>query len=528
MPLSVLRDADRLAVGLFVLIFILAGLAFSVATPLFQNPDEPTHVDMARYYAHHLTDAPGPSVRQTEGSRGAVAATGLRDEPVPPSFDDVPAARPGYGSFDDYGGDAPASSGCPTTCQNYQYAHPPGWYLLVAPVVWLDDHRAFPAVVLALRIVDVFLASALVWSAWYVARQLWPSRRTRALVAAALTATFAPMAGSAASANNDALVFALMAVTVAMIARVLRRGTEPVAVAVLGVAVGAGLLTKGEFLAVAPIAFVAVVVAPSVGRRWKALVLFATPALIGALWWLRVVIDTHSLTPAGSELVRPPSPGPWRATSLLHYAGDRLPEFFNRFPGFYGWGFVSTSVAWRAVLYGTAALAAVGWLVCRRWQKPSAHGLSVVLLAAIPVALLAAALWSSYSTFHASGEIRGMAPRYVYGALPVFAVALVAAGSTVAARLQLRARWVAAVIVLVAAAGTVVEFVEAMKGQYATASPGTMLHRAGIVSPVTHAGAWITAIALAWVVCVVAAAWLVTRDDETPATAPVPTTRTPT
>ena len=80
------------------------------------------------------TELAGPSLRQTQGSRGAISATGLRDEALPPDFSRVPNSRPDYLPFAKYaGGDAPATSGCPVSCQNYQYGHPPAWYLLVAP-----------------------------------------------------------------------------------------------------------------------------------------------------------------------------------------------------------------------------------------------------------------------------------------------------------------------------------------------------------------------------------------------------------
>src|SRR5947208_1584340 len=66
------RTRTFVTLGWMTLLFVHTGLAFAIATPLFQNPDEPTHVDLARHYAHHPTELAGPSLRQTQGSRGAI------------------------------------------------------------------------------------------------------------------------------------------------------------------------------------------------------------------------------------------------------------------------------------------------------------------------------------------------------------------------------------------------------------------------------------------------------------------------
>src|SRR5687768_16045727 len=100
------------AVALLTLVFVQTGLAFAIATPMFQNPDEPTQVDMVRHYASHPTEFAGPSPRQSDGLRCAVSATGLADDG--PDFDEVRSERPTYRPFTAYrGGDAPATTDCP-------------------------------------------------------------------------------------------------------------------------------------------------------------------------------------------------------------------------------------------------------------------------------------------------------------------------------------------------------------------------------------------------------------------------------
>ena len=98
------RTRTFVTLGWMTLLFVVTGLAFAVATPLFQNADESSHIDLARYYARHPTQMAGPSLRQTQGSRAAIVATGLRDEALAPNFSNVPDTRPDYRPFTEYGG----------------------------------------------------------------------------------------------------------------------------------------------------------------------------------------------------------------------------------------------------------------------------------------------------------------------------------------------------------------------------------------------------------------------------------------
>ncbi len=507
------RTRTIVTLGWMTLLFIHTSLAFAIATPLFQNPDEPTHIDLARHYAHHPTEMAGPSLRQTQGSRGAISATGLRDEALPPDFSRVPADRPDYRSFAQYGGgDSPATSGCPVSCQNYQYGHPPGWYLLLAPLAWVTDREAFPDVVLAFRVVDILIASVVVVCTWYLARQVWPSRPRRALLAAAVTASFGPVAATAAAANNDALMLALMAIALAVMARVLRQGAESKVVLLLGALIAAGLLTKGEFLPIAPVGLAAVLVAPQRTARWKSALLYLVPAGIGGLWWLRVLLDTHSFTPRGSEIVKGSQPGPWQSVGYLRYLFDRLPEFFDRFSGVYGWLSVELPRNGQLIFQIGVVVLIAGWLLCREWRRPRNSELRFIVLAIAPLMLLLSAAFAAYSTFHRNGDIRGMAPRYVYGSIPVLATGVIAAVSAIAARMRAgRVFIVGVVVAAVSAVGTAGSFIYAMRGQYATTSFQLMIDRADVVAPLPHPLRWLVCIALAWGACVVAIALLVSQ-----------------
>jgi hypothetical protein len=124
------------------------------------------------------------------------------------------------------------------------------------------------------------------------------------------------------------------------------------------------------------------------------------------------------------------------------------------------------------------------------------------------VLLFLAVALSSYDTFRRNGEIRGMWPRYVYGAVPVLAVGVTATIASVGDRLRRMPRWaVASVVATFVGAGIGLSFFEAMRGVYDTSSLSVMIDRAGIVAPVPHPARWLVAIGLLWLVTLVAASW---------------------
>ena len=514
-------SAEHAAVALLTLAFVSLGSAFAVTTPLFQNPDETSQVDMVRHYAFYPTDMAGPALRQTRGVRDALLETGMTDIVGDRDISHLPASRPDYRTFEEYGGFEEATE-CPGTCQNYQFIHPPGWYLLAAPVVAALDSQPVTASVLALRLLNVVLVSVAVACTWYIARQLCPGRPRLALVAAALTAACAPLAATAAAVNSDGGMLALMAMALAGIARLLRRGLDTPTALFTGVVIGLGLLTKGQFLVIAPIGLAAVVLAPRTRPLWLPLLAHVVPVGLGGLWWLRVLLDTHGFTPAGSELVSRPSPGPWRDVGFLSYVRDRIPEFADQLPGRYGWKLITLPgwLAWATQAAGV--LLFVGWLLARRWQRPTPASARVALLATLPPLLFVAAALAAFDTFHASGEIRGLAPRYTFGAIPVVAVGAAAAMATIAARVQLdrwRA-WLGGLVVLLAAAWGAASFVAVLRGQYQSDALGTIFQRAGTVAPIARPKAWTAILTLLWLGATAASSALVVRIDTEPEPAP--------
>lgn len=507
--------------------FVLLGGAFAVMTPVFQQPDEPAHVDMARYRLHHPLAIPGPSLRWRHATQAAVAMAGLnRGGAI--DWTRAPATRPAYPPFRSFpGAEADARPGdgwCSTlpwppgeTCQNYHYGHPPTYYALMAPLTAATESRPFPQQLLALRLAGVLLTAAMVPFTWLAAREVWPASPTRPLAAGAFVAFAGPLAAAGAAVNNDALMLACAGATVAATARVLRRPDARGAL-LLGVATGAGLLAKSEFLVLAPIAAAAVLLGVrrvDRGQRRRFVLSFAVPAAAGSVWWLRTLAVYHALSPSGSEIVRPPADGPWRHVGIVPYALEHGWRLLRNVWGSYGWNTTNVPDGWRLLLNTGTVVLAVAWLATRRWRRPTADGLRLLLLAAFPAALTLGALWTSWDLHTTNGEIRGFAGRYVYAAAPVFAIAAAGALGAVAARLR---RWRpvrrgallaggAAVWALVAGAGS---FVLAAHGLYASRSWGTVFDRAHVVAPVAPAGTAVATLALVWFAVLVTLAGVMT------------------
>jgi 4-amino-4-deoxy-L-arabinose transferase-like glycosyltransferase len=514
-----LRSADGRVLALLTLAFVLSGVAFAVVTPMFENPDEATHVDMVEHYVHQPTKLAGPSLRQTAKVRGAFAATGLVDSPGPQAMAGLSGTRPRYGPFRAYGGDEAATS-CPgRTCQNYQFIHPPGWYLAAAPVAWVLEARPFPETVLALRLLNVLLGSVMVACTWSIARSLWPDRSRRALLAAACTACCGPLAAASASVNNDGLMMPMIAVALALMAWMLRRGATVRSAGLLGIAVGLGLLIKGQFLIVAVVAFAAVLLAPTVkrGDRPRALLAYLVPGGIGGLWYLRVILDAHSITPTGGELLAPAAPGPWDHVGFASFFVHRIRDVLDRFPGRYGWQLTNLPGGLLvAVQVGTLALL-VGWLVCRRWRRPSADSARVLVMASVPVLLLVASAYTAWQTYHSNGDEHGLAPRYVYGSVPVLSVMVIAALVAIRSRVRMPARasrWVqAGLVVGLGGMGVVVSQVVSAHAMYFTTDAKLLFQRAGIVAPVPHLKVWVVLLAMLWTAAMATVVMLLARPE---------------
>ena len=514
-------------VALLTLAFIAGSAAFAGLVPLFQNPDESTHFDRILWQWDHPFEIPDAELQVRSGVRDALDTVTLTEGGAL-DWGKAPQGRPDYQPVGD--ADTPANDDrCPrlpqATCQNYQYAHPPAYYLLAAPATPILQDEAVSRHVLALRLLGVLLAAPIVPLTFVAASQWFRGNQPAAVAAAAVMAAVGPVASAAGAVNNDALVLLAAAAAVALMAIGVRQGFSWRTAALLGATVTVGLLTKAHFLALAPLAGIAVLVCPRARERVRAAAAFAATAAPGAVYWIVQLLRNKGFEPEGSEIVDAPTSGAWNDENFLSYAVEHVDLFIGRSWGLYGWATVEVPHNWKLGLSAVAALLIVVWIVQVvrrrvRFDQPAA-----LVVALVPVALAVAALYASFGLYRETGSVRGIVGRYVYPGLPVLAIGVAASVRAATSRPSGRVQHgpgrvaVAATIVItqvVLMAGSVRV---ALKGLYQTTDLALLFDRAAATAPVAQARAWATACAVIWIVATVAAAAL-TRSLVPPSAGP--------
>ncbi|MDX1993090.1 MAG: DUF2142 domain-containing protein [bacterium] len=259
---------------LIVLTYLVVAGLYAIRTPDWQTPDEPAHYNYIRQVAE---EGQIPVIEQDDWDRAYLnTLTGSRF--APELLDDLDEIE-------------------------YEDHQPPLYYVLAAPVFAVTGGD-----LTALRLFSVLIGLVIVISAYGIGRALYPDRPGVGLGAAAFVAFLPQHVVFLASANNDALGWAIVAVALWATVGYLKQPLDApntrfmIQAWHLGLIVGIGLITKATtyFLAgVIPVAIILHHLSPPPtppqrfreGRRGgvlRELALFLLPALIlGGAWWLR-------------------------------------------------------------------------------------------------------------------------------------------------------------------------------------------------------------------------------------------------
>ncbi len=351
--------------------FIVAGL-FAVYVPAWQAPDEPAHYNVVRQVAERGCcpliepgDWDNPYLEQLKAADFA-----------PDLLDSIPAIQ-------------------------YEDHQPPLYYMLLAPIYTVSGGS-----LITLRLASVVIGAGVVIAAYAVALRAFRGCYSVAWAAAVLVAFLPQHVHILASVNNDALALALCGAILWASIDHADGGKTPVWV--LGLLVGAALLTKTTAYMMAGVAFVAVWMAPKIERiavdlestgqgasrlpryatryrtlyavsqgmwhslqnawyvapasRVSRLVLYLIPALaLGALWWLRNIsvygfpdflgLRAHDEVVVGqvrtAEYIAQFGVGPYISTGL----GTAITSFYGQF----GW----MEIPLHSFAIGAVALAAL-------------------------------------------------------------------------------------------------------------------------------------------------------------------------
>lgn len=358
---------SRLPLLTILSLYLILGIAYSLATPLGEGPDEPGHIAFIAFLndQHRLPrhgDSQGPLSQQIKHpplyyALGALA-TGWAD------LDGLWfRPNPHFSANIEHAPSPAAHQHLPG--ERFPYAEP---YLAMRIVRWLT----------------VLFGLVAVAATYVIARTVWPGAPHLAWGSAAAIAFLPQFLFMQGVVNNDGLVNMLAALALLAALRVALGGARRADLIALGVVLGLGLLTKLTFVALVAVGGLAVLAAAYRQRSARVLAQAALftglPMLLIAGWWF-----ARNLWLNGDLL----GWGRWvAATEDLRREPllDELPQYFvqqsQSIWGRFGWMSVPLPEALYTLLEWVSAIAAAGLIllvVRSAWRRWSPQGRDVGL-----------------------------------------------------------------------------------------------------------------------------------------------------
>jgi hypothetical protein len=427
---------------------LLSGTAWAFLTPPFHVPDEVSHVAYAQYLAEtgklpreNGDLAYSPDEQQTLGVTEFYEVVGDAE------------ARPPWTEAQDRRMDAlaplsPVGSGNAQSATSqpalYYAAQTLPYRLGGALGLGLLDR------LMLMRFLSVLCAAATTLAAFLFLRETLPSR-SWAWTAGGLAVALQPLFGFvSAGVQGDAALFTVSAVLLLALARAFRRGLTLRTGAVIGAAVGLGLMTKLTFAGLVPGAALGVLLLARRDRAWRALgaaaglavAIAAAHAVVNRLVWDRPLFG--AAPPTGAAAAGAPAPSP-NALELVSYVWQlylpRLPFMTDQFPagnpmpnlwlhgllGRFGW----LDTTWPDAVYAAgrwafvaiAVLAAVEFVRAARRGALRGRWAELLCYATIAAGLLALIGVAGYNA-RLNGEPGFEQARYLLPLLPLYGAAV--------------------------------------------------------------------------------------------------------
>ncbi|VAW31355.1 hypothetical protein MNBD_CHLOROFLEXI01-171 [hydrothermal vent metagenome] len=275
----------------------------------------------------------------------------------------------------------------------YEDHQPPLYYLLATPIFWITNGSLY-----AVRLFSLLLGSGVVFFSYFIVRVLLPERPWVAVGTALLIAFLPQNIHILASVNNDALAWALIALTLLMVILYLKdkrlgklslNASGPL---IMGILVGLSFLTKATtYFLVAPVLL-------AIYLRWKEMRLstqiasrteavkillqhwmqFLVPSVfLGSLWWIRN-LNVYGLPDfMGLQAHEQVVIGQVRTAEYIAQVGwqaylvDVMKTTFTSFWGQFGWMALPLK-GWPILMVKGLLLASVsGWIIwlTRRYRQ---------------------------------------------------------------------------------------------------------------------------------------------------------------
>ena len=388
---STRRAAGRVprAAWICAAVAVLNAASWSLVTPPFQVPDEPSHF---AYVKQLVENHALPSQHALHFSNEEeLALTDLGEAPfsyMPPTGTissqaqqrkleadlSLAAGEPREGSV---------SAGVATS-------EPPLYYTLESVPYLIGFHATLLTRLELMRLLSALFAGVTAMFVYLFLREALPGSRD-AWIAGGLSTALAPLLGFVSGAvNPDSLLFAFSAVLFWLLARGFRRGLHPPGALAIGVTIAAGVLTKVNFVGLLPGALIGVALLAVRARglrswqAWRLLALSAgvglSPAVIYAIVNLAEGNPTLGFVTSSSDLVH------GSIFSALRYTWTL---FLPRLPGMEAYvpGLITTQKIWFDGFigqYGWVETAFPGWA----YELASIIGVAALVFCVRALALL--------------------------------------------------------------------------------------------------------------------------------------------
>jgi hypothetical protein len=316
---------------LIIVIYLIVGTLYALLTPPWQIPDEPAHYNYVRFVAENLRY---PVLQMGDYPHEYLEEIKAKGFPPEMSIDPI----------------------------RYEFHQPPLYYSLVVPFYWLTQFWPPAQQVIALRFLSLLIGGGIVYLAYLIAREVFPTSQVLALGTAAFVAGVPMHLAMLAAVNNDGLAELTLTGILWMLVRYVeerQKGKKeaesriPWRLVGLGVLVGLGILAKTTTLVSLPLVLMAVALAishqPSAIRYRlstivRSLCTIFIPALLLTLpWFVRNAsvyggLDILGWTRHDAVVVGQPRTTEWLAQyGVVGLAKDFLLTTFRSFWAQFGW-----------------------------------------------------------------------------------------------------------------------------------------------------------------------------------------------